>query len=79
MCYGFVAGEIPEQQQLASRAIHTAASSRGEFPSSRNGSTATMSARLVSSSSGLQSDAVVHYAWCLCDTDELCVLDYGPM
>ncbi|CAH1431386.1 unnamed protein product [Lactuca virosa] len=33
--------------------------SRGEFPSSRNGSTATMPARLNSSSSGLRSDAGV--------------------
>nr|KAJ0215317.1 hypothetical protein LSAT_V11C300135960 [Lactuca sativa] len=54
-------GEIPEQQQqLASRAIHTTTSSRGEFPSSRNGSTATVPARLVSNSFGLQSEAVVH-------------------
>nr|KAJ0192177.1 hypothetical protein LSAT_V11C800435620 [Lactuca sativa] len=47
--YDSATGEIPEQQQLASRAIHTAASSRGEFPSSSNGSKATMSARLASS------------------------------
>ncbi|CAI9300346.1 unnamed protein product [Lactuca saligna] len=59
MCYGLVAGEIPEQQQLASRAIHSAASLRGEFPFSRNGSTATMPARLIISSSELWSDAVV--------------------
>ena len=60
--YGFVAEEIPEQQQIVSKAIHTAASSRGEFPSSRNGSTAIMPARLVSSSTELQSEAVVKYA-----------------
>ena len=79
--YGLVAGEIPEQQQIASRAIHTAASSRGEFPFSRNGSTAIMSARLISSSPGLWSDAVARVldVFVIQACFVLCVPDFSPM
>ena len=45
-----VAGVKPEPQQIDSAAILSAARLRGEFPSSRNGSKATMPARLASSS-----------------------------
>ena len=54
-----VVGVKPEPQQTDSGAVLSAARLRGEFPSSRNGSTATIPTRLTSSSSGPRSDAVV--------------------
>nr|KAJ0194464.1 hypothetical protein LSAT_V11C800404580 [Lactuca sativa] len=51
-----LAEEIQEQQPVAFRDTHSAASLRGEFPSSRDGSKAAMPAR-PSVSSGLRSDA----------------------
>ncbi|CAH1450170.1 unnamed protein product [Lactuca virosa] len=55
-------GEFRSSSQTVSDLAPQQPALRGEFPSSRNGSTATMPARLVSSSSGLRSDAVVQCA-----------------
>ena len=57
-----VAGVKSEPQQTDSRAVLSAARLQGEFPSSRNESTATTPTRLVSSSSRLRSDVVVRCA-----------------
>ena len=54
-----IAGKQPEQQSGISHLGVQQSASRGEFPSSRNGSTATMPTRLVSSGSEPWSDAVV--------------------
>ena len=71
----------PEPQQTDSGAVLSAARLRCEFLSSRNGSTATMPARLVSSSSGPRSDAVVRLleVFVIQACFVLCVPDSGPM
>ena len=57
-----VAGVQQKPQRSDSEAVLSVARLRGEFPSSRNGSTATKPARLVSSSSRLRFDVVVQCA-----------------